>query len=132
MSLQLGDKIHVRAALGTRHYGIYVGSMGGYLNGVVHNDKYRRRVVLVALEDFLAGREGVVESRVYGGWRAQVAVARRALDLCGREYDLINFNCEHAATLAQTGTARSSQVRTAVLFGLVVLSLYALKDSAAA
>jgi hypothetical protein len=46
--------------------------------------------------------------------------------LIGRPYNLINFNCEHYATFAQTGRATSSQVENwfagaMILTGIVSL-----------
>jgi hypothetical protein len=64
-----------------------------------------------------------VVSRVNGGWFRQEQVVRRSLSLLGQQYDLLNFNCEHAAYYAATGIKRSPQLGFAVLalavFGLV-------------
>ncbi len=53
------------------------------------------------------------------------AVAQRTLDLLGRTYDLFGFNCEHAANLAQTGSAESPQLWRWVL-GLLATEAVAL------
>lgn len=50
-------------------------------------------------------------------------VAQRALSLLGKNYDLLNFNCEHLANYAQTGRVASPMVAAAVIVGLVALVL---------
>jgi hypothetical protein len=125
MPIQVGDMIRVPGAMGTYHVGIYVGRTGGRPRAVVHNAK-GLGVVICDLGEFAAGRAVELESRVPGGWWAQQRAARRALSLVGLKYDLLNFNCEHAATLAQTGEARSSQLRAAGTGLLVILGIAAL------
>lgn len=128
MKCQVGDKLRVPGFLGALHYGIYVGRTQGMLHGVVHNAK-GHGVVLSEFREFAAGRPVVIETRVAGGWRAEQVVARRALALVGKEYDLLNFNCEHAATLAQTGRARSPQVEAFTLLVLVALGVAVLSEA---
>src|SRR5262245_34720371 len=127
MNLQVGDKLGVPGFPGTRHYGIYVGTTQGFLRGVVHNAK-GLGVVLTELDAFTVGQAVAVETRVVGGWPAQRLVAERALSLVGRSYDLVNFNCEHAATWAQSGRATSPQVGGLVA-AMVLVSLIAIAKS---
>lgn len=127
MQVQVGDKLRIPGFPGTLHYGIYVGSTREALRGVVHNAK-GLGVVISELEEFAAGHAVVVETRVMGGWWIQRRVAQRALSLLGRNYDLMNFNCEHAATWAQSGEARSPQVSGYVLAALLLVGLCALSE----
>jgi hypothetical protein len=44
---------------------------------------------------------------------------KRALDMVGQPYSLINFNCEHFSEFVQHGKARSRQVEN---FGIGILA----------
>ena len=123
-----GDKLRVPGVLGTFHYGIVVGRVGSANCGVVHNAK-GRGVVLSEFDEFAAGATVTLASRTPGGWWAQQQVAQRALALIGQRYDLVNFNCEHAATLAQTGRATSTQVQGVALALLILLGVLALSEA---
>jgi hypothetical protein len=52
-------------------------------------------------------------------------VRQAALDLIGTQFDLFNFNCEHFASLVQTGKSESPQLWGAVA-GIAVLGLFVL------
>ena len=107
-NLQNGDMVEVVGLPFPRHVGIYAGG-----RGVVHNQK-SCCVVLTDMAGFSGGRPVRVISRVVGSWFEQQAV-QRALSLVGQRYDLLNFNCEHAAYYAQTGIAKSPQLGFATL-----------------
>ena len=128
MKFQPGDKLRVPGVIGTLHYGIFVGRVGSVNCGVVHNAK-GRGVVLSEFDEFAMGATVALDSRTPGGWWAQQRVAQRALALIGQRYDLVNFNCEHAATLAQTGQAVSRQVEGFALAVLLVLGVLVLSDA---
>ncbi len=109
MSPTIGDKL----ATGLLHQGIYVD--GGQ---VVHNAK-GRMVELVSLEEFAAGRGWwVVPYSHPHSTRERRAIVARALSLVRTPYDMINFNCEHAANLAITGKAFSPTLQVLCLLGL--------------
>lgn len=117
MRLQIGDKLRVPVRLGVYHYGIYVGPCGPYGEDVVHNDK-GGGVQLVGFRIFAAGQPVQVVSRArswYEGW----VIRDRALSLVGTRYDLLNFNCEHAANYAEAGVAFSPTLRGSAFLGLV-------------
>jgi len=107
-----GDKLHTPKGL-VDHAGVYVGGVrlgDGRLieHAVVHNSKVRGSVVVDPFEVFCPTGDFTIAQRARLG--EEDAVAQRALDLIGRTYDLFGFNCEHAANLAQTGSAESPQL----------------------
>ena len=114
VSILVGDKIWRRGPLDVKHYGVYVGPRGPRGEDVVHNEKLGG-VVWTFLDDFAAGRPVYVETRAAPGDAENVV--HRAVALIGRRFDLLLFNCEHAATAAQEGQPRSGQLQTAALFG---------------
>jgi hypothetical protein len=103
-NLQNGDMIEVVGLPFPRHVGIYASG-----RGVVHNHK-SCCVELTSMAGFSGGRPVRVISRVVGPWFEQEQAVQRALSLVGQRYDLLNFNCEHAAYYAQTGVAKSPQL----------------------
>jgi hypothetical protein len=129
MDLRLGDKLKVPKDLVIDHVGIYVGAVrlaeGTIIErAVVHNSKIHGRVVVTALEGFAVNGQVEILQRAMPG--TESIVVQRALDLLDRAYDLTDFNCEHAASLAQTGVASSPQLAGwtfatgALLFGGLV------------
>lgn len=113
MELSLGDKLKVPKDLVIDHVGIFVGAVrlaDGTIveRAVVHNSKVHGSVVLDTVEGFAVnGRVEIVQRAIPG---TEHDVVQRALALLGRAYDLTDFNCEHAANLAQTGVASSPQL----------------------
>jgi|HubBroStandDraft_6_1064221.scaffolds.fasta_scaffold260394_2 hypothetical protein len=121
---QVGDVLFVHRGL-YRHFGVYVGRRFGDDRQVVHNDKCNG-VVFSTLAEFSSGARVILHKNAEGNlWQRQI-IADRAISLIGKKYDLINFNCEHAATFAQTGKAESRQVAgflfVAFLFGIVLIA----------
>jgi hypothetical protein len=118
MTLQAGDKIWTNGRLGARHYGIYAGN--GY---VIHASKDLGHVACEPLATFLDGEPVWIDSRAKAGF--EWVVVQRAKAYMGRPYDLVWFNCEHLASIAQDGEASSPQLQRAVLalagFGLLTL-----------
>lgn len=120
--LQNGDMIEVIGQFPfPRHVGIYASG-----RGVVHNHK-SCCVELTRIEDFSGGRPIRVISRVVGSWIEQENVVQRALSLIGQRYNLLNFNCEHAAYHAQTGVAKSPQLGFVALCLLGLLGFFAIR-----
>jgi len=104
-----------------RHVGIYASG-----RGVVHNHK-SCCVQLTDMAGFSGGRPIRVISRVLGSSVEQEQAVQRAMSLIGQRYDLLNFNCEHAAYYAQTGVAKSPQIGFALLCLLGLLGFFALR-----
>lgn len=124
MMIEVGDKIRVHGELGFHHHGIYVGPRGPSGEDVVRNAK-GGYVASVHFDDFADGREVEVAQRRAGSWEEQEAIVRRAFSLIGRQYDLINFNCEHFANYATAGVLRSETVTALFTLGLVGAALWA-------
>jgi uncharacterized protein YycO len=113
-NLQNGDMIEVVGQFPfPRHVGIYASG-----RGVVHNHK-SCCVQLTDLQTFSGGKPVRGISRVVGSWVQQEQAVQRALSLIGKPYNLLNFNCEHAAYYAQTGVPKSPQLGFA--FGMLCL-----------
>lgn len=107
-----------------KHVGIYIGPRPGDNRDVVHNDK-SQGVILSTLAEFAGGTAVVLHRPASGDYFQRQAIANRAMSLLGMDYDLWKFNCEHAATWAQTGSAKSPQL-AAVLVSLVLILLLAI------
>jgi len=117
-----GDIIERDGPVGTKHRGVFV---GWNLEGsalVIHNakdDRVRRDL----FETFAEGLPVSRVSRVARNLYEQNMIVERAQSLLGKQFDLLNFNCDHLVTYALAGVAISPQLRTfaAGLAGLVVL-----------
>jgi hypothetical protein len=113
----VGDKCSVQSKWSpiVKHYGICVGFAQDGAPLFVHNTA-EGGVLLTTEQGFASGRLITVEQRAQPG--QQAVVAQRALALQGRKYDLLGFNCEHAANLAANGAAESTQVQRVVAAGV--------------
>jgi uncharacterized protein YycO len=102
-----------------RHVGIYAEG-----RGFVHNSK-AGSVQLTDRNGFAGDRPIRVIWRIANTdmWADQQEEAvQRAISLMGTPYDLLNFNCEHAAYYAVTGTPKSPQLN----FALAALAAWGL------
>jgi hypothetical protein len=125
--IQVGDIVAVFGR-GCVHDGLYVGRRGFDGRDIVHNDK-SRGVVLETLEEFSGGRPVSLKRRVAKNHFEQEAIAQRAFALIGQNYDLMTFNCEHAANFAQGGRRESPQLQAAfVLLGFVAVAAFASRE----
>jgi hypothetical protein len=119
--IEVGDMIAVGRFF-YKHVGIYVGPrhLGGAC--VVHNCK-GNGVILSTLSDFSGNSKIFIHQKATGNFYEREMIAQRALSLLGTKYDLIKFNCEHAATKAQSGVAQSPQIAAAALIALFAIGL---------
>ncbi len=78
-------------------------------------------VELISLAKFSDGCPVFIHQKAEGDRFQRQQIAKRALDLIGTQYDLINFNCEHLANFAQKGKAESPQLRGATLLALFAI-----------
>jgi hypothetical protein len=107
---------------GYGHVGVYVGpSWDG--RDVVHNDK-GGGVILSTLAEFAAGAAIELHKPANSGYHQRQAIAQRAKALIGRKFDLISFNCEHVASLAQSGQSESPQLQAACFVLLLLGGLF--------
>jgi len=120
MRLQIGDKIRIVGILGFNHYGIYIGEWGGHPHSVVHNAKFKE-VQIATLEAFADGRSVEIAERTARNDSEAARIVERALTLVGRKYDLVGFNCEHAANFALHGQAVSLAMQGAVMLGAILV-----------
>lgn len=124
-NLKLGDRLVREKGIFSKHHGIYVGIHNGI--PVVAENQIRRGVQYISLNDFLLGDATNLTriERFHGTEQARMQIIPRINKLIGREYDLINFNCEHFSELIQKGEPRSKQVQNAFA-GLGLLAIAAL------
>jgi len=119
----VGDMIEVDRFV-YRHVGRYVGPQTFDGRDVVHNDK-NGGVVLSTLAEFSGGKPVKLRQAAPVNCFQRQEIANRALSLLGQKFDLLTFNCEHAATWAENGEAQSPQLQGALLllgiFGLLAL-----------
>jgi hypothetical protein len=124
VQVEIGDMIRIQG-FGYNHVGIYVGCYGAILHCVVHNCK-GIGVMASSLEEFSAGKNIFMHQKATVPHHERQTIVNRALSLLNTQYDLINFNCEHAAYYAQNGEAKSPQIAGAAVLGLAAVSLFAL------
>jgi hypothetical protein len=108
--IQQGDKCWVQ--LNKKHYGICTGYGADGEPWFVHNTR-NRGAVHETRKGFAGNRPIYIEQRAPHGQGGTVAA--RALELLGRDYDMLFFNCEHLANFAINGEAESKQVQQGVL-----------------
>lgn len=118
---EIGDIIQVNK-FGYQHVGVFVGPRGADSRCVVHNCK-GNGVVLSHFQDFANGSPVFIHQKANGNYFQREEIARKALALLGKKYDLLTFNCEHAANLAQNGKAESPQIKVLVVLMLVLGSI---------
>jgi len=116
---QVGDIIRVSRFL-YNHVGIYVGIRPLDHRDVIHNDKHGG-VVLCTLAEFAGGMPIYLEKLAPRDRSARGAVVGRAFSLIGRQFDLLEFNCEHAANWSQTGKMESPQLKGFAVLGFLGL-----------
>jgi Lecithin retinol acyltransferase len=118
----VGDMIEIDRFL-YRHVGIYVSPRADGRD-ILHNDK-NGGVVLSTLAEFSGGKPVKLRQPAPSNYFQRQEIANRALSLLGQKFDLLTFNCEHAATWAQNGEKHSPQLQGAFLllgiFGLLAL-----------
>ncbi len=127
MEFQAGDVIERVGPFLTMHRGVFVGFDAWRRAWVIHNakDGYVRQDLL---EVFAAGHPVGLASRAAQNWYEQQQIVARAQSLLGQKFDLLNFNCDHLVTYAQSGVPSSPQLQ----FLVGVLALGALASLAVA
>lgn len=103
------------------HYGLYVGQSKVIENHPLHG------VRLISLADFLNGRQ-LLRVKPFSGneWGRNTAV-RKAFEMIGAHYDVLDFNCEHFVNHIHNVGIKSNQVDLAkgLVFGVLAIGLIA-------
>ncbi|MDE2102160.1 MAG: lecithin retinol acyltransferase family protein [Patescibacteria group bacterium] len=120
--MEIGDVIRINR-IGYQHVGVYVGPSWFDRCDVVHNRK-NGGVELTTLAEFSSGRQVFIHQKAVGDGKERQQIAQRARQLVGKKYDLLTFNCEHAANLAQRGKAESPQITFAFFALLAIAGLF--------
>jgi|SRR2546422_9696448 len=128
MEFQVGDKIKRSGPLGTWHIGIFLGRDLWGRDWVIHNEK-NGYVKEDLLSNFAAGNQVSFASRAAHNRQEQRQIVARARSLLGQEFDLLNFNCDHFATYAETGEASSPQLRQFAVGAVTLAALILLAKS---
>jgi len=122
-NLKPGDRLVLpKSMFGViQHHAIYIGCDDN--GNRLYIENYLGKGVQVVIESHLF-RDGYVITRVepFTGniYQRQEAV-RRAMQLIGTPYDLVNFNCEHYANTVQHNKKYSNQVSAGFALALVGL-----------
>ncbi len=120
--LKPGDKL-VEAIFATRltkHFSVYLGRLSDGQEWIAENHHSTAGVRLITFKDYQKSRRIVRIDRFNGTEHQRREAILRALQLAGKPYDLLQYNCEHFATEVTTGLPTSKQVRY-VIGGLAVL-----------
>lgn len=117
--LKPADRIVVPKSIAgiIQHHAVYLGQDYQGQDLIAEN-VYGMYVRVVTANEFFSKNPKVTRIEPFKGnnYERKVAV-QRALDLLGKPYSLINFNCEHFANVVQHGKSESIQVARGV-FGV--------------
>lgn len=106
-----------------QHHAIYLGNDNN--GNRIYIENALGKGVQVISESYLF-RDGNKLTRVerFEGntWQRNAAI-KFAISLIGRQYDLLNFNCEHYANTIQHNKTYSKQVTKGISLGVLVLFL---------
>jgi Lecithin retinol acyltransferase len=111
-----------------QHHAIYLGK-DHFGEDLIAENIVGKYVCITPASEFFATNPIITDMEPFVGDNLERRRAvERALQLMGKPYDLINFNCEHFANEVQTGIAFSSQVRIGVGVVIVIAVIAALWD----
>ena len=121
---QRGDHLQVRRwPIPYAHHGIYISDERVIQFGRGISEKLRANIEAVSIDEFEKGARATVAphggSTWYGAWRPEADPPDKAVQRAEwllathpeRMYDLVGYNCEHAASFCATGWPESFQVR---------------------
>lgn len=123
MGLAPGDQIvEFITPLGiTKHFAMYAGWDENGVEWIIENQKFAGVRLVEARQHFQSVLKIDRIEKLQGSNAQRKQVVQNALAKLGKEYNLLNYNCEHFITESTTGMAQSSQVKTA--FGILIASL---------
>lgn len=124
-TLKPGDRIVLpKSNLGlVQHHAIYIGK--DWQGNRLYLENAIGQGVREVSEAYLF-RDGYQVTRIepfQGNLNQRNIAVKAARAMIGKEYDLINFNCEHYANTVQHNESYSSQVGNGIMLGLLVLLL---------
>lgn len=122
-TLQPGDRVILpKSNIGLiQHHAIYIGKDG--LGNRLYIENAIGRGVQLVKETYLF-RDGYNITRIepfIGNQRQRNIAVKTAVKMIGKEYNLINFNCEHYANTVQYSFSHSEQVGKGIFFGFIAL-----------
>jgi len=94
----------------SKHHAIYLGWDDNGIEWIAENHKFKN-VQVIPADEYFATVKRIDRIKKFNGSKEELA---------GKPYDLVTYNCEHYATEAITGKARSRQVETA--FGVLLIA----------
>lgn len=106
----------------SKHHAIYLGINSLGIELVAENHKVKGVQIITASEYFSSVKRIDRIEKFDGNYIDRKAAVQRALELAGKRYDLINYNCEHFANEVLTGKAKSKQVEI-VFAGMLAVFL---------
>ena len=122
-TLRPGDRIVIpKSNVGLiQHHAIYIGKDNLRQRLYIEN-AFGRGVQLVSEAYLFRDSYHVTRIEPFNGTQQQRNMAlKAALQMIGKEYDPINFNCEHYANTIQHSKSYSSQVGNGIMLGLLAL-----------
>lgn len=123
-NLDIGDRlVREKGGIFTKHHAIYVGEHNGI--ELVAENQIGFGVRCITLNQFLNEDNLVrIEKNNFNLYQKN-NVIHRVNQRMGKQYDLINYNCEHFVNEVLTGITESKQVKF-VVAGVVLVGLLAL------
>ncbi len=123
--LEPGDRLVVpKKGLGLiNHHGIVLSNNSFYENYIIENN-VNTGVRVVSERTFFEGVPSISKIEKFNGdtYLRSQSIAY-ALNLIGRKYDVMKYNCEHFANEIQWKPIESKQVKKALLALLIILLL---------
>jgi uncharacterized protein YycO len=112
-----------------QHHAIYLGK-DNYGNRIYIENAIGKGVQQVS-EAYLfrSGYELTRVERFQGDWQQRNAAVQFAMQLIGKPYNLLNFNCEHYANTVQHRKSYSTQVNVGIGLGLLTLFIGLIKNN---
>jgi len=106
-----------------QHHAIYLGKDNNGNRVYIENAIGKGVQIISEAHLFRGGYELTRVKRFTGNQQQRNAAVQFAMQLQGKQYDLLNFNCEHYANTVQHGKTHSNQVGNGLALGLFALVL---------
>jgi len=106
-----------------QHHAIYLGKDNNGNRVYIENAIGKGVQIISEAHLFRGGYELTRVKRFTGNQQQRNAAVQFAMQLQGKQYDLLNFNCEHYANTVQHRKTHSNQVGNGLALGLFALVL---------